>query len=123
MSKQWLQDHQTLKEHQQLDLNRILLVFAIVSFFFSSYIANYGTTVNEAWIRWKFIIYLDFTIAYYSLRSEVKKLITYFGYKIVIYLLINYFIDEYFGLKDWSLNDFITIAIIVLEFAYNKLKK
>lgn len=92
-------------------------------FFGSSYIANYNSTVDEAWERWKYIIYFDFTLIFFSLRKEAKNLITNTGYRIVLYLLINYFIDRYFGLKDWSWNDFTTVAIIVLEFGYNKLKK
>lgn len=108
------------KERQRLGLNRILLLFAIVSFFFSSYIANYDTTVNEAWIRWKYIIYFDFILMFFSLRIEAKKLLTNTGYKIVMYLLINFFIDEYLGYKTWSWNDYLTVIGIGIEaIAYN----
>lgn len=110
------------KERQLLGLNRILLLFAIVSFFFSSYIANYDTTVNEAWIRWKHIIYFDFILIFFLLRIEAKKLLTNTGYKIVMYLLINFFIDEYMGYNTWSWNDKITLIVIAVETVIATLK-
>jgi len=68
-------------------------------------------------------MYFNFTLMFFSLRNEAKKLITNTGYRIVLYLLINYFIDSYFGLKDWSWNDFITVIIVIIELIYNKHKK
>lgn len=66
---------------------------------------------------------IDLTLIIFSLRSQVKELITEFGYKMAIYLLLNYFIDQYFYLKGWSWNDFFTVIIIGLEYTYCKLKK
>lgn len=123
MKNYFQKDHQTQKERLLFALNRLLLIFAVVCFFFSSYIANYDTTVNEAWLRWKFIMYLNFIIVYYSLRTEVKKILTTVGYKIVLYLLINFFIDKYFGFESWSLNDLFTLIFIVAEAIVKKYKK
>lgn len=117
------QDLQDRKERPQFDLNSFMLLTGSLLFFASSYIANYKTTVNEAWERWEFLMYFNFTLMFFSLRNEAKKLITNTGYRIVLYLLINYFIDSYFGLKDWSWNDFITVIIVIIELIYNKHKK
>jgi len=117
------QDLQTQKADLQLDLSRLLLIVCCLLFFSSSYIANYNTTIDEAWKRWNFLMYFNFTLMFFSLRNEAKKLITNTGYRIVLYLLINYFIDSYFGLKDWSWNDFITVIIVIIELIYNKHKK
>lgn len=110
------QDPQTQKERQQFVLNKALLSLACLLFFFASYIANYHATINEAWANWKYIIYFSFILMFFSLRNEVLRLLTPLGYRVVIYLLINYFIDEYLGLKSWSWNDFVTITILIIEF-------
>lgn len=115
-----LRDYLILKERQQLGLNRVLLVIALLLYVFSTEIANYGTTVNEAWVLWKNILMFDLTLVVFSLRNEVKKLITNFNYKAVFYLLLNYFIDQYFGLQGWSWNDFITVMIIIIEYKFKK---
>ena len=118
--KQLQQDHQTQKGGLQLGLSRLLLIVCCLLFFSSSYIANYNTTVDDAWKRWNFLMYFNFTLMFISLRKEAKKLITNTGYKIVLYLLINYFIDKYFGLKEWSFNDLLTVAFILLELIIKK---
>lgn len=59
---------------------------------------------------------------FFALRKEVKNLITNIGYKIFIYLLVNYFFDKYFGYTDWTWNDFITVALIFVELFF-KIKK
>jgi hypothetical protein len=60
---------------------------------------------------------------FFSLRNEAIRLITKTGYKIILYLLINYFIDKYFGLDGWSWNDFLTIGLLVLEYIIIKYRK
>jgi hypothetical protein len=98
------------------------LVFAVLLYVFSSKIANYHTTVDEAWFRWKLIIMFDIIVIIYSLREEVKKLITCFGYKVIIYGLINYYIDVYNGETGWSYNDYFTIILLATEALYAALK-
>lgn len=116
-------DRQTQKEFQQHALSKCLLIVSCMLFFSSSYIANYHTTVNEAWQRWNFLMYFNFTLMFFSLKNEVIKLVSNTVYKIVFYLLINYFIDTYFGLNGWSWNDFLTVIFIVLELIYKKMKR
>ncbi len=65
-------------------------------------------------------MYFNFTLIFFSLQMEVKKLITITGYRIILYLLINYFIDKYLGLIGWSWNDFITIALVIIESIRNE---
>lgn len=115
-----MKDRQNQKGILQFVLNRSLLLFSCLLFFGASYIANYHATVDEAWKRWEYIIYFDFILMFFSLRIEAKKLLTNSGYKIVMYLLINFFIDEYLGYKTWSWNDYLTVIGIGIEaIAYN----
>lgn len=37
------------------------------------------------------------------------------GFKIISYTLVNYIVDQYYGLKGWSWNDYTTISVIVGE--------
>lgn len=110
-----LLDFLTLKENQQFVLNKIILVFAILLYVFSTEIANYQTTVDEAWFRWKNILMFDFTLVIYSLRNEVKNVVSKFGYKIIYIVLLNYFFDQYLGFKGWSWNDYLTVILIGIE--------
>jgi hypothetical protein len=57
----------------------------------------------------------DFLLVVFALRIEVKRLIGNSGYKIIFYGLLNYFFDQYYGLKGWSWNDYFTIIMIGLE--------
>ena len=118
-----MRDFLILRENQRFVLNRLLLLIAVVLYIFSTEIANYGTTVNEAWFRWKNILMFDLTLIVFALRSEIKKLVTKVGFEIIIFILINYFIDQFFGLKGWSWNDYITIGLVVVDFLKYKLKK
>ena len=123
MYKRWLVEFQTQKEHLQNDLDKIGLVISVVLMLFSSEIANYNTTVNEAWFVWKNINYFNYVIIFWALRKEVIKKIGKTGYKIVISLLINYFIDQYFELKGWSWNDFLTVILIGIEAVFATIKR
>ena len=68
-------------------------------------------------------MYFNFTLMFFALQNEAKKLITNVGYKIVLYLLINCFFDIYLKLKGWSWNDFFTIVLIIFEILIHKIKK
>ena len=120
MYKRWLVEFQTQKENLQNDLDKIGLVISVVLMLFSSEIANYNTTVDEAWFIWKNLNYFNYVIIFWALRKEVIKKIGKTGYKIVISLLVNYFIDQYFELKGWSWNDFLTVAFILIELVIQK---
>lgn len=75
----------------------------------------YNTTVDEAWFQWKIIIYACYVGIFFSLKDTAVQLLTYTGYNITFYLLLNYFLDQYLGYKTWSWNDLLTILIILLE--------
>ena len=112
----------TQKEDLKEGLNRLLITLAIFTFFFGSYIANFGTTEQEAWDMYLNILRFDYLLIILALRDSVKKLIKPLGYKVLVYLLINHFIDKYFGIKSWSWNDALTVVAIVLEYTFGKLK-
>jgi hypothetical protein len=105
------------KEHLLRDpkFNVGLLVVAVFIYIISTDIANYHSTVKEAWWRWKNILMADFLLVVFALRIEVKRLIGNSGFKIIFYGLLNYFFDQYYGLKGWSWNDYLTIIMISLE--------
>ena len=44
-------------------------------------------------------------------------------YKSIMYLIANNSIDRYFGYKDWSINDTITVIAILIELLLEKYKK
>lgn len=57
----------------------------------------------------------DFLLVIIALREGVKLLIGNTSYVVLKNLIINNFIDRYFGYNDWSWNDFLTIAITLIE--------
>ena len=119
-----MQQFLTLTEPQQKDLNRILLIISIILFFSGSYIANYlGKNADEAWSNFALILRFIFLIIIISLRQEVKKLIGKIGYRIIVYIILNNFIDRYFGIEEWSLNDTLTIIALGLEYLTYNLRK
>jgi drug/metabolite transporter (DMT)-like permease len=118
-----LLDHQHLKGSLLFVLNRVLLLFSCLLFFGASYIANYHATVNEAWKRWEYIIYIAFILMFFSLRAEAEKILSKTGYKIVFYLLMNFFIDEYLGYDTWTWNDYLTVIGIGIEAVVHALGK
>ena len=81
---------------------------------FSDYIEKtYG---YNSWKLGINIYRFDFLLLLITLRNEVKKYIGSYGYRIIIYLLINHFADRYFGIKHWSWNDTLTVVAIVIEY-------
>lgn len=97
------------------NFNRFLLGIVMIVYIYSTEIANYHTTVNEAWWRWKNLLMADFSLLVFALRREIQALISLSGYKVVLYTLLNYFFDQYYGLKGWSWNDYLTIIVIGAE--------
>jgi uncharacterized membrane protein YdcZ (DUF606 family) len=66
---------------------------------------------------------LAFLISIIALRDGVKSIIGNTLYVVIKNVLINNFIDRYFGYTDWSWNDFLTIAITLIELLIFKNKK
>jgi hypothetical protein len=122
MHNRYQQEFPTRKERLQFVLSRISLIISVLILLFSSTIANYNTTVNEAWIIWKNLNYFNYVIIFWALHKEVIEKIGKTGYKIVVSLLVNYFIDQYFELKGWSWNDLITVGFIVVELIFKNKK-
>jgi len=101
-------------------LNKVMIIAACGSLFFASQIACYNTTPDIAWIRFTNILVFDFLLIFVALRNEVIRLIGLHWFKLIAYILINHFIDRYFGLNGYSWNDFITIMLVILEFILYK---
>jgi hypothetical protein len=95
--------------------------------FTTAYMANYIED-NFGYNSWKTgidILRFNFLLIFISLRDGVKKLIGSLFYRILIYILINNFIDIYFGYTTWSWNDFLTVFVTIIEYCieYRKHKK
>lgn len=57
----------------------------------------------------------DFILVFVALRKEVIKLVSIYGFEIILAILINYYIDDYYGLKGWSLNDKLTVIFVSIK--------
>lgn len=113
----------TQREEQLKCLNRLLILLSILGVLFGSYVVKYLTKdFDTAWTYYASILIFSFMILFISLREEIKSVISKTLYRIVLYTLINNFIDRYFGVTDWSWNDFITIGMILMEFLIHKFK-
>jgi hypothetical protein len=113
----------TQKGGQLKGLTKILISLSIFGVLFGSYVANYFTKDNDtAWTYYASVLIFSFMLLFVSLRQEIKSVISNTFYRIVLYTLINNFIDRYFGVTDWSWNDYITISMIIMEFLIHKFK-
>lgn len=110
-------------ESQLKDLNKVLFLTSLILFFISSYLANYiSIDADSAWNNFALILRFDFLLIFVSLRDGVKKFIGELFYRIIIYLLINNFIDKYFGNNTWSWNDCLTIFVTIIEYYIEYIK-
>jgi hypothetical protein len=113
----------TQKGVQLKGLTKILISLSIFGVLFGSYVANYFTKDNDtAWTYYASVLIFSFMLLFVSLRQEIKSVISNTFYRIVLYTLINNFIDRYFGVTDWYWNDYITISMIIMEFLIHKFK-
>jgi hypothetical protein len=113
----------TQKGGQLKGLTKILISLSILGVLFGSYVANYFTKdFDTAWTYYASVLIFSFMLLFISLRQEIKSVISNTFYRIVLYTLINNFIDRYFGVTDWSWNDYITISMIIIEFLIHKFK-
>ena len=118
-----VQQFLTLTEHQLKDLNRLILILSVILFFSGSYIANYiSKDANSAWDNFSLILRFNYWLLIIALRSEFKNLIGELLFNIVKWIIINNFIDRYFGLETWSWNDIFTVYAILLEYYIYKNK-
>jgi hypothetical protein len=111
----------TLKEEQLKNLNKLLLLLSVCGVFFGNYVANYfGKDSDTCWVYYASILICSFLLLLIALKKEINNLIGGTWYKIIVYILINNFIDRYFGITGWSWNDYITIVAVVLEYLIYK---
>jgi hypothetical protein len=103
-------------------LNKSIFILSVILALFSGDIANilYESYQIEPWLFTINLLRFDFLLMIFSLRLEVKKYIGSMWYKIIVYILINNFIDRYFGITGWSWNDYITIVAVIIEYLIHK---
>lgn len=97
--------------------NLLLLLVSVLIFLFVKNISDYffyNYDINA------YDLALDlyrfaFLLAIIALREGVKLIIGNTLYVVLKNVLINNFVDRYFGYTDWSWNDFLTIAITLIE--------
>lgn len=110
---------------QSESFNRNLLIIGILLICFSSQIADLVSiqTKINSWVIGVNLYRFNFLLIIISLRKEAKSLVGKIGYRIIFYILINHFIDRYYGYNSWSWNDAITLATIEIETTILWLKK
>jgi hypothetical protein len=101
MKTNW-QRLKTLKVNQQFALiSSVLLILC------SGYIVDKIDDINLAWQTNLNLYRLSFLLIILTIESRVKE--------IAVALLINHFIDRFFGINGWSCNDSITIIFIIYK--------
>ena len=106
MKTNW-QRLKTLKEHRKADLNRLLRIASVLIILFSGYLTGFIIDDTEAWRMTLNLYRLSFLLLILTIDSKLKE--------IAVALLINHFIDRYFGINGWSWNDSITIIFIIFK--------
>lgn len=110
------------QNHLKEKLNKLLFIVSLVLALFSGDISNilYENYQVEPWLFTINLLRFDFLLIIVALRTQVKDLIGSIFYRIVVYILINNFIDRIFGILGWSWNDYITIVAVLLEYLIHK---
>jgi F0F1-type ATP synthase assembly protein I len=115
----------TLRESHLEDLNKALriisVIISVLLMLFSGYLCDYVYALDDdsAWKLMLNLYRLAFLVLIFTIKNGFIK-------EIAIGLLINHYIDRFYGLKDWTLNDTITLIIIVIRTLvaiYKKYKK
>jgi hypothetical protein len=104
--------------------NLLLLLLSISIFLFVKNISDfaYYQYLINAYELALDLYRLAFLIAIIALRDGVKLIIGNTLYVVLKNILINNFVDRYFGYTDWSWNDFLTIAITLIELIFKNKK-
>ena len=116
-------DFRILTEHQQKVLNRSVLGLGVLIYVMSSKIGNLQQDVNDKWFVYQYLLMLSFILVLLSLRKEAINLFTIYGYRIMMYGLINFYIDTYCGIESWSWNDYLTVILIGIEAVFATIKR
>lgn len=73
------------------------------------------------WVSALNIYRFSFLLIFFVARKTIIENIGNILYRLIIYILINHFIDRYFELNTWSFNDGLTLIAIIIEYiAYKK---
>lgn len=110
-----MQGFQILTEHQQKVLDRFILGLGVLIYLNSSKIGNLQKDVDDKWLVYQYLLMFSFILILLSLKKEVIRLFSIYGYRIMMYGLINFYIDTYCGIQGWSWNDYLTAIMIGIE--------
>lgn len=89
----------------------------------SSKIGNLQENVDDKWFVYQCLLMFSFILILSALRKEAIRLFSIYGYRIMMYGLINFYIDTYCGVQEWSWNDYLTAILIGIEALIATLKK
>jgi hypothetical protein len=110
-------------ESQQRVLDRFVLGLGVLIYLMSSKIGNLQQDINDKWFVYQYLLMMSFILVLLSLRKEAINLFTIYGYRIMMYGLINFYIDTYCEIDSWSWNDFLTVILIGIEAVFATIKR
>jgi hypothetical protein len=94
----------------------LLIIVSFLSFFFAAEIANhYTSNIDYSWALLANIHRVVLLLFMVVLRKELRRFVGDILHRIMVYLLVNHFIDRYLGYNTWSWNDAITLIAIGVE--------
>lgn len=106
----FLEQLKTLTVNHREDLNSVLKIASVLLILFSGYLCDYIYPLDDD-SAWKLMLNL-YRVAFLLLVFQVKN---GFLKEIAIALLINHFIDRYYCLQGWTLNDTITVVFVGIK--------
>lgn len=106
----FLEQLKTLTVNHREDLNNVLKIASVLLILFSGYLCDYIYPLDDD-SAWKLMLNL-YRVAFLLLVFQVKN---GFLKEIAIALLINHFIDTYYCLQGWTLNDTITVVFVGIK--------
>jgi hypothetical protein len=98
-------------------MDQVLLIVSFVLIIRAGNVADYlmGLTAVNAWEISINIYRSAFLLLIYALRKEIMLLTGPIVFRLMYYLLINHFVDLYLGYRVWSINDTLTVLLVVGE--------
>jgi len=111
-----------LTERHLEDLNKALriisVIISVLLILFSGYLCDYVYPLDDdsAWKLMLNLYRLAFLVLIFTIKNGFLK-------DIGIGLLINHYIDSYYGLKGWSWNDTITVVFVGIKTLISIYKK
>jgi len=107
-----------LTERHLEDLDDLLKITSVALILFSGYLCDYvyPSDDDSAWKLMLNLCRLAFLLLVFQIKNGFIK-------EIAIGLLINHYIDSYYGLKGWTLNDTITVVFVGIKTLISIYKK